>query len=124
MTPKDYWNAMRSSIQTATQPTEVRAYHIPEDVYGELAIQLVEQIGNANYISNIRVSAQRRNVSYELTVSAVIYWRDIAAPDGNYSELEKIVPIWWELHSYEGDDQIERINDATFDKITEQIIPL
>ncbi len=124
MTPKEYWNTMRSCRQKSSQPTDVRVHHITEDVYGELAIQLVEQIGNANYISNIRVSAQRGDVSYKLTVSAVIYWRDIAAPEGNYSELEKIVPIWWEQHSYEGDDQIERINDATFDKITEQIIAL
>lgn len=127
MTPKNYWDKMCRTIagrNPETGNSRPRLHCIPEEVYGELATQLVEQIGAANYISNIRIQVETRTFDYEFEVSAVIYWRDIAAPDGNYKELGDVVPIWWELHSYEGDDRVEILNDATFDRIKEHIIAL
>ena len=89
-----------------------------------MAQQVVEQIGARNYAPDIRAHVETEHVDYDLVITACVYWRDIAAPDGNYQEVEKIVPIWWELHTYEGDDRIECLNDATFARINEHIIAL
>lgn len=127
MTPKEYWQMLRTRLRnTAAENAERKPqpHRIPEEVYAELAAQLLQQIGNSNYISGLRATVETEDFDYELIASAVIYWRNIAAPDGNYQELERIVPVWWELHSYEGDDRIECLNDAAFERIHEQIIAL
>ena len=124
MTPREYWAALRG---TAAKPkikiesVAPRLHVIPEEVYAELAEQVVERIGNHNYIAT-RVQAETENFVYNLVISACIYWAEVAAPDGNYRNIADIVPVWWELHSYEGDDGLERLNDATFEKIKQHII--
>lgn len=112
----------RSLFAKETKPTG--PHHIPEEVYEALAEQLLDQIGLKSYAACLYARIETNEFEYTLVMSACIYWHDMAAPEGNYREMEKIVPIWWELHSYEGDDQIECLNDATFDKINEHIIEL
>ncbi len=129
MTPKEYWEMLRGKTRKTTpqdENLEPRCHSIPEEVYGELGQQIARKIGNANYVAGIRARVITENFDYELVLSAVIRWKDVAAPDGNYRDLEKIVPIWWELHSYaiEDGNRVERLNDAIFDKIHEQIIAL
>ena len=124
MTPREYWAALRgtaSNSKPQIEPAAPRLHAIPEEVYAELAEQVVERIGDHNYITT-RVQAETEHYVYTLTLSACIYWAEVAAPDGNYRNIADIVPVWWELHAYEGDEGLERLNDATFEKIKQHII--
>ena len=94
--------------------------HIDDAIYKAIAKLIIEEIGGRNYVSNLSIEVEHNNTTYLFTISAYIYRCHIMAPDGEWDEIQDIVPVWWELHTYSADGD-EVINDGDFKKVKEYI---
>lgn len=98
--------------------------HIPNEVYKALADELLEVIGEKSYVSRlcIPVESDDGSVLYELGISACIYRHKVSYPEGKVEQIYDVVPIWWELRTFVGDDRDEEINDAEFRRLKEYLV--
>lgn len=94
--------------------------HIDDAIYKAIAKHIIDEVGGRNYVSNLSIEVEHNNTTYLFTISAYIYRCHIMAPDGEWDEIRDIVPVWWELHTY-NDDGDEVLNDGEFVKIKEFI---
>lgn len=75
--------------------------------YGEVWLTLLEAIGEGRYF-NGKVTTSHAGFDSVLTATLIIY-RDLHAPE---QPISGIVPIWWEMATYEG--EVEVLNDFSF----------
>lgn len=85
-------------------------YHIPFSTYCTIADAIVTAlVPEKDYCGSIELDGETSDgVDYHFAGSFHGY-----ASDG---ELSSIVPIWWELHTYDNEGN-EILNDASFDEI-------
>ena len=103
-------------IDEELQPSTSKAIHIGERIYKALAEQLREIIEVQDQCSTT-IELPDGEITCRFTFTAFIYCENVSAPDGIWSEVKDVVPVWWELHTYVGPDMVERLHDATFDKL-------
>lgn len=98
--------------------------HIPNEVYRALADELLEVIGAKHEVGweIISVESSDGSVLYELGISAFIYRHKVSYPEGDVEQIYDVVPIWWELRTFVGDDRDEEINDAEFRRLKEYLV--
>lgn len=95
----------------------VTALHIEPEIYEQLANELLERIGERDYFKDVTFGFEKAGVIYEMTTTGIVYREKDSAPDYEGSYVSDIVPVWWELHSFRGEEEVP--NDATFDCIKE-----
>lgn len=98
--------------------------YIPNEVYKALADELLDIIGGNSYVEKWCISVERADgrVLYELSISACIYRHKVSYPEGEVEQIYDVVPIWWELRTFVGDDRDEEINDAEFGRLKEYLV--
>ena len=88
--------------------------HITKNVYRDIAEQLREEIGKRDYYSgHIEQSTPEYDIT--LTSTLVVYHTTHTAPDGNFTSINNIVPIWWSCSTLT--DKGERLTDFDFNHI-------
>lgn len=86
-------------------------YNITEDQYREVLERIVEEVSRRDYYSGKITGSFTDGTDWELRLTAVIYNEGWAIQD--------IVPVWWEFHTYDIEDEF--INDFQFYEIREII---
>ncbi len=89
---------------------------LTEKTYQQIAECIKDAISEAKNNGPIcmDIDNPKDGVDWRFIGRIFVYYTD-PEPDG-YTEIEEIIPLWWELHTYdENGDEI--INDASFDKI-------
>lgn len=109
-------------MTTNTTPVHVSAVrpdvlHIEPHIYEAIAQKLLEEIGTHDYIT-ATLEIEVGNRYFRLVCACIVYRRTEQRPEGVFEVVSDVVPVWWELHSYE--DWKEVVNDATFERIREQ----
>lgn len=95
--------------------------HTEPHIYQALADALSEKIADRDYLPMTMLEVEDEgDLLFRFAISAVIYRREESFPEGVSHPVSKVVPVWWELHSFRGD--VEVCNDATFEQIHEYII--
>lgn len=95
--------------------------HITDEVYDLLAEELKDRIfAIEDDPSNLYIEVEHDGFVYALELSAFVYWRTERYPEGDKTEIEDIIPVWWEIRVFNGDDD-EVSNDGDFKEIKEYI---
>lgn len=111
---------MNESITTVRVVEAARcALHVEEHIYDALAKAMLVEIGPRNYITTT-LEVEDGDLFFEFVCSAIIYRRTEEYPEGAFEAISDVVPVWWELSSFRGDEQV--LNDATFDKLKRYLI--
>lgn len=107
--------------ETPGQQTKA-VLRIERRIYQALADELCDRIDGRDYISSEVIEVEDDCKTYQLFISAAIYYRQVTAPDGRWDQVVDVVPTWCELHSFEGEDMKERFNDFNFEKLKKYIL--
>lgn len=111
---------MNSVVSACPAAPFVSRLHVQPHIYQALAEALSERIADRSYISCATIDVEDGELLFRLHIDAIIYRREESLPEGVFEVVSKVVPVWWELHSFRGD--VEVCNDATFEQIHEYII--
>lgn len=102
-------------------PAAPHSLHVEPHIYQALADALSEKIADRNYLPMTMLEVEDEgDLLFRFAIAAVIYRREESLPEGEHYPISRVVPVWWELHSFRGDAEV--CNDATFDRINEYII--
>lgn len=93
---------------------------ITPEIYRELADKLDRIIDGRNYIGNAVIEVEDDQYFYAFVISAVIYYDTHEAPNGRWSEMTEIVPVWQELHAFDGGDEV--LTDWNFKELVNYLI--
>ena len=98
---------------------EKTTMEIPDDVYRELAeqIRIEAEMSSVDH-ATMHVEAERGDLVYALELKAFFYYDRVVAPDAIYYDLNDVVPVWVECHSYDAGGD-ERPNDFEIPKLRE-----
>lgn len=86
-------------------------YSVSSELYHEVATRLADAIGPRDYFSG-SVAFAFGGVECRLSVTAIVYRRQVSLPEGPADEIADLVPVWWEFHT--SDDASEQLNDFSF----------
>lgn len=93
-------------------------YNILPELYREVVVKILDEIGSRDYYSG-SFDFESEDVSCRIVLSAVIYRDNVHYPEGEYSLVKDIVPVWWEFHTYL--DGNECLNNFSFNELREYI---
>lgn len=86
-------------------------YTISHQLYLDVGERLMDAIGRKEYYSGVVVS-YAEEVECRL-VCTLIVEREAKASEGHrLPEIARLIPVWWECHTYRGDEKI--LNDFSF----------
>ena len=89
-------------------------YRISPECYCKLFELLLEEFDRKEYYSG-SFEFDFKGVRFRMVLSAFIYRRLEKRPEGEFSRVCDVVPVWWELHTeYEGE---ELLNDFSFNEL-------
>lgn len=91
---------------------------IEDNDYRLLASELKERIGEADFF-NSTVEYDTDRFYSTLTVTAIVYRSDVTAPQGRFSLIEDVMPVWWDFSTV--CDGRVCMNDFSFDSLREYI---
>ena len=89
-------------------------YTISSKLYHQLAVHLVEQVGERGYYSG-RFEFEFEGVWCEMILSAVVYRQNKPDEWASVCAVEDMIPVWWEFHTYM--DGEEMLNDLSFNEL-------
>ncbi len=90
-------------------------FEVPLELYDEIRARLTEAIGDENYFSGT-LTFPFEGIFCRLQTSVIVYRRTERLPEGTFSVITDLVPVWWEFHT-ESDDAGEMLNDFSFDEL-------
>ncbi len=90
-------------------------FEVPLELYDEIRTRLTEAVGDDNYFSGT-LAFPFEGISCRLRASVIVYRRTERLPEGTFSVIDDLVPVWWEFHT-ESDDAGEMLNDFSFDEL-------
>ena len=77
--------------------------------YLQVAEQLLEAIGERQFFST-NLTVELDTFDATLIATLIIY----RTPEG---DIRDVVPVWWEMHTYEPDTYEELLNDFSFGEL-------
>lgn len=92
-------------------------YSVTPELYSETLARLTEAIGDKNYFSGT-LEFPFDGIACRLRTSVVVYRRTERLPEGEFSVITDLIPVWWEFHT-ESDDDGELLNDFSFSSLRE-----
>lgn len=90
-------------------------FTVTPELYDETSARLCELIGDADYFSG-SAAFVFEGVACRLRISVIVYRRTERLPEGTFSVITDLVPVWWEFHT-ESDEEGEMLNDFSFDEM-------
>ncbi len=90
-------------------------FEVPPELYDEIRTRLAEAISDENYFSGT-LTFPFEDISCRLRTSVIVHRRTERLPEGTFSVITDLVPVWWEFHT-ESDDAGEMLNDFSFDEL-------
>ena len=93
----------------------------PEKVYQDIAQKLGELALQDSYVKTY-IDGECDGLSYVFLCTAIAYTRDVLYPEGKQRELCDLVPMWWELHTYNSDGDEVTYWDFNFRELKNYIL--
>lgn len=90
-------------------------FEVPLELYDEIRTRLTEAVGDENYFSGT-LAFPFKGIFCRLRTSVIVYRRTERLPEGTFSVIDDLVPVWWEFH-IESDEAGEVLNDFSFDEL-------
>lgn len=90
-------------------------FEVPLELYDEIRTRLTEAVGDENYFSGT-LAFPFGGIFCRLRTSVIVYRRTERLPEGTFSVIDDLVPVWWEFH-IESDEAGEVLNDFSFDEV-------
>ncbi len=90
-------------------------FEVPPELYDEIRTRLTEAVGDENYFSGT-LTFPFEDISCRMRTSVIVYRRTERLPEGTFSVIDDLVPVWWEFRT-ESDDAGEMLNDFSFDEL-------
>lgn len=92
---------------------------ITSEIYSAVADRLRSQIGDASYF-NGSVEFETEEFYSTLTLTSIVYRRTESLPEGGFSRIADIVPVWWEFSTVQECGAV--LNDFSFSELKPYII--
>ena len=73
-------------------------FEVPLELYDEIRTRLTEAVGDENYFSGT-LAFPFKGIFCRLRTSVIVYRRTERLPEGTFSVIDDLVPVWWEFHS-------------------------
>ncbi len=89
-------------------------YNVSSALYNEVAERLTERVGRNGYFSG-SIEVETADAECRLVLSAVVYHRRDAMPEGESEVLSDMVPVWWEFRAVTEEGEV--INDFSFGEL-------
>ena len=87
---------------------------IEEKDYVRLAELLKNEIADSDFF-NGTLEYDTEKFYSTLTATAIVYRRNVSMPEGRFSEIEDIVPVWWTFDTTAHDTR--HLNDFSFETL-------
>lgn len=81
------------------------------EIYEAVADRLRAGIGRASYF-NGKVEFENEEFYSTLTLTAIVYRRAESLPEGEFSRIADLVPVWWEFSTVQECGEV--LNDFSF----------
>lgn len=94
-------------------------YNISKEFYRDVALRLCDAINGDSYFSG-SITGNFDDTEWRLTLSVIIYRREECAPEGISHPITNLVPVWWEIHTFDNNSEI--LNDFEFSELKEYIL--
>ena len=91
-------------------------YPVTPRLYQETLNRLTEAIGAANYYSGA-IAFDFEGIACRLVTSVIVYRRTERLPEGDFSVVTDLVPVWWEFHTESDEEGELLLNDFSFDEL-------
>jgi hypothetical protein len=92
---------------------------ITSEIYETIARVLCAEIGEANYF-NGKIEIDNEEFYATLTLTAIIYRRTETLPEGEFSRIADLVPVWWEFST--NGECGEVLNDFSFAELKPYLV--
>lgn len=92
---------------------------ISDSIYRSVAQSLRENIGEGDYF-NGTVEYSDEEFHSTLTLTSIVYRRTESLPEGSFSRIADIVPVWWEFSTVQECGQV--LNDFSFAELKTHLI--
>jgi hypothetical protein len=92
---------------------------ITRKIYEAIAHNLHAEIGERAYF-NGKVEIENEEFYAMLTLTAIVYRRAEKLPEGEFSRISDIVPVWWEFATVQECGEV--LNDFSFAELKPYVI--
>ena len=93
-------------------------YNVLPELYREVLTRLLDEISSRGYYSGA-LEFEYWGVECRMVLSAVIYRDEVQYPEGAFSVVADIVPVWWEFHTFIDGEEV--VNNFSFNELREYI---
>ena len=90
-----------------------RTFEFSHEDYSQVAEQLTEAIGERDFLSTT-LTVTLGTFDATLIATLIIY----RIPEG---DIRDVVPVWWEMHTYDSDTGEEVLNDFSFGELRQML---
>ena len=94
-------------------------YEITSSIYLELAELLVDAIADKEFYSGV-VVCHDGEVRCRLLCTVIVSREERTFDGGTYRAINRIIPVWWELQTFEGEELVK--NDFSFEQLRKTIL--
>lgn len=88
-------------------------------LYREVADRLADAIDGTEFFSGT-LALLCDGVECRFTATLLVYRRRERWPEGERSPIRRLVPVWWEFHTFV--DGFEQLNDFDFSRLEECVV--
>lgn len=93
----------------------------PTNVYQGIAQKLGELALENKYV-NMSIEGECAGLLYVFSCITISYTRNIEYPECTFVELSDLIPVWWELHTYNADGDEVLLWDFSFTELKKYIL--
>lgn len=91
---------------------------IEDKDYARIARMLKDEIEDSDFFNGTLEYDTERFYS-TLTATAIVYRKSVSMPEGTFSSIDDIVPVWWNFTTTA--DGLHTLNDFSFETLREFI---
>lgn len=91
---------------------------ISTEIYQAIARRLKAAVGDTNYF-NGTVEYETEEFYSTLTLTSIVCRRNESLPEGDFSRIADLVPVWWEFSTVQECGEV--LNDFSFAELKQYI---
>lgn len=95
-------------------------YAFTTELYQELLAALYRAIDGRDYYTGRLSITLPEGGEALLICTCFVCWRGVSAPDGRWNELRDLIPVWWEMHTFDAEGN-ELLNDYSFEEMRDYL---
>ncbi len=93
-------------------------YDILPELYQKVLTEILDSVGDREYYSG-HLEFDYEETACVMSLSAVVHQCDVRYPEGLFSCVTDMVPVWWEFHTYINGEEV--LNNFSFNELREYL---